>query len=75
MQRLDADILKRATAIRMKKLEGEFADVIMAAENKERILCPVCKYESKKNKTSAVVFHNKDMSSLKCFSCGIWRRV
>ena len=56
---------------RMKKLEEGLRKFIKGSKVGERVICPKCNYQSKKNKCSAVVFED----SIKCFACGMWRKV
>jgi len=37
--------------------------------------CPECHYISKNNRFSAKVFNFQEGLAIKCFACGIWRRV
>jgi len=71
MQQLDKTIIEECKKEKMKKLDVELKKFIQGSQVGERVLCPVCKYSSKKNKMSAVIF--KD--SIKCFACGLWRRL
>ncbi len=71
MQNIMSIELEAVKNERMKKLDEGLKSFIQGSVVGERVLCPVCKYSSKKNKCSAVIF--KD--SIKCFSCGIWRKI
>lgn len=71
MQFLPPEILLEARKEKMQKLDAELKVFIQGSQVGERVLCPKCQYTSNKNKTSAVIF--KD--SIKCFSCGLWRRI
>lgn len=71
MQYLPKEILSQARLEKMKVLTDELKKFIVGSKVGERVECPFCHYSSKKNKFSAVVFEN----SIKCFSCGIWRRI
>jgi hypothetical protein len=71
MQLLPFEIMSEARSEKMKSLDLEMREAIKGAIVGERILCPRCQYTSKKNKFSAVRF--KD--AIKCFSCGLWRKL
>lgn len=71
-QIMNVEIIKRARNIKMQKLESELKDYIMGCQVGERVQCPFCNYSSKKNPTSARIFRD---GVLKCFSCGIWRKI
>jgi len=71
MQFLPTEIISQARAEKMKKLDAELKEFIQGSQEGERVLCPKCKYSSKKNRCSAVIFKN----SIKCFACGMWRRI
>ncbi len=73
MQRIGVDILDLAKKEKMKKLETTLKGVSAG----EVILCPSCNYSSPKNRRgSAKIFDNGTKGkALKCFSCGIWRRL
>lgn len=71
MQFIPENILSEVRKEKMKKLDDGLREFIKGSQVGERIECPVCHYSSRKNKTSAVIF--KD--SIKCFACGIWRRI
>ncbi len=75
MQKLDSDILRNARLKRMGKLEGELSQLVKGTQHGERITCPVCQYESRKNKTTALIFRDGKNHSIKCFACGIWKKV
>jgi uncharacterized protein YbcI len=72
MQYLPSEILSQARAEKMKELDSKMKEVIEGHLPGEKIICPFCHYQSNKNpKGSCVVFSD----SIKCFSCGIWRKV
>ncbi len=76
MQRLGLDIIEEARKIRMRLLEKELAKGLIGASNREMILCPLCKYITKRGRPSARIFIQEDKSTaFKCFSCGAWRRL
>ncbi len=67
---MDVEI-NEAKRERMKKLDEGLKKFIQGSVIKERVICPKCNYQSKKNRCSAIIF--KD--SIKCFACGMWRRI
>ncbi len=71
MQYLPLEILTQAKAEKMKKLDDELRTFIQGSKVGERIECPFCRYSSKKNKFSAIIFDD----SIKCFACGKWRKI
>jgi len=71
MQMLPVEIISQAREEKMKKLDKGLRELIEGSVKGERVICPICQYTSKKNKTSAIIFEN----SIKCFSCGIWRKI
>ncbi len=74
-QKLSLDFIIQAKKQKIKELEKEF-DYIKSSSNGEKIICPVCNYISNKNpKGSAIVFQNGNETTIKCFSCGIWRKI
>lgn len=73
MQKINADIIRTAKKERIKKLEDEMKEVIIANNNGSVFVCPYCNYESRNNpKGSAKVFQKE---FFKCFACGKWRRI
>ncbi len=67
MNYLESSIVADIKKLRMKKLEEHLAGLSVGLN-----ICPLCNYTSKNNpKGSAKVFSN---GSMKCFSCGEWRR-
>lgn len=61
---------------RVKKIEDNLRDSLKGEEAGYLFVCPVCNYQSKKNrKGSAKIFEDNKSRVLKCFSCGIWRRL
>ena len=76
MQKIGSNIIKIAKKIRIKKLEEDLKGEIYYRNNGEIFICPFCKYQSKKNrKGTAKIFKNENSSAMKCFACGIWRRI
>ena len=71
MQVLPPEILSQAKSEKMKKLDEKLKKLIQGSQVGERVICPVCHYSSKKNRTSAVIFED----SIKCYACGMWRRI
>ena len=71
MQNIMEQEIFSARKERMKKLEDELREFIKGCVVGEKVICPKCNYQSKNNKTSAVIF--KD--SIKCFACGFWRKI
>lgn len=71
MQLLPEKLIFSARKEKMKKLDEQMRFAVIGAQTGERIECPKCHYSSKKNKFSAVRFEN----AVKCFSCGLWRRI
>jgi len=57
-----------------KSFEGQFG-YLSNLSNGDKLICPLCHYESKKNRSSAKIFKDADGTSFKCFSCGAWRLV
>lgn len=79
MQTLDNSILFGLKKVAQKKFgikefESEFKDFKLLSHG-DKISCPICHYESKKNRTTAKIFKNKEGTSFKCFSCGAWRLI
>ena len=70
MQSLGLEIIRQTKKEKMKMMDRKLTGI-----GGERVLCPFCKYESKKNKFSGVIFDDGKQRSFKCFSCGIWRRI
>ena len=75
MQVLQNLVIKKAKKKKMLQLEKELREGFSGSSNGERCLCPICKYTSNKNKMSAFIFVNGEDKALKCFACGIWRRI
>lgn len=76
MQRLSSGILEKARYTKMKKLEENLKKELGSYVTGQRVVCPFCKYESKKNKRgTAIVFKDGDALGIKCFACGKWRRL
>ena len=71
MQRLPLEIIMQSKEEKMKELDKELKQTIEGSKIGERVECPVCHYQSNKNKFSAVIFED----SIKCFACGLWRRI
>ena len=68
MQHLDLEIITEARLSKMKKINIELKQEQIGS----LIECPECHYISKKNKRfSCKVFPD----SIKCFACGLWRRI
>ena len=75
MQTINSTIMDEARKEKIKQLEQQLQWVSEVVPG-ELILCPFCKYESKKNrKGTAKVFENEWGRSFKCFACGIWRKI
>lgn len=76
MQRLNISLIDEAKKTTTKNLEKEMREIISPCSKGEIIVCPYCKYESKKNpKGSAKIFENDNGKFFKCFACGKWRRI
>jgi len=71
MQSLGLELIAECKKERMKKLDEKLKKFIQGSVVGERVTCPICQYSSKKNKFSAVIFQD----SIKCFACGMWRRI
>lgn len=77
MQKMNLRNIQTIKKLKIRKLEGELSKEFKGMVNGERFICPFCKYQSRKNrKGSAILFKNEDGSnSMKCFSCGRWRKL
>lgn len=71
MQTLPTKILEESKKEKMKKLEFELKNFIVGSQIGEMIECPRCHYISKNKRFSCKVFEN----AIKCFACGLWRRI
>ena len=74
MQRLPIEVISQAKKENIKLLDKELRDFLAGCVAGERITCPICNYQSSRNKTSALVFKNNRDLAFKCFACGVWRR-
>lgn len=60
---------------KIKRLTKELRAEVGDCSNRENIICPICKYQSKAGKGTAKVFDDGENKSFKCFACGVWRRL
>lgn len=72
MQFLPVDILSEARKEKMKQLDSELKEVVGGSQIGERIICPRCQYINKKNHRGTAVIYP---DSIKCFACGLWRKL
>lgn len=72
MQFMDNEIIEEVKKAKMKKL---FLDLSKESVG-SMIECPECKYISPKTKRpSAKIFDNSIGRTIKCFNCGLWRKL
>ncbi len=79
MQNLDSFILENLKALAQKKFgqkqfESQFGELKLLS-NGDKLECPICHYQSKKNRVSARIYKDNGETSFKCFACGAWRLV
>ena len=74
MQKLGINLIKEARKEKIKKLEKEMREVILANKEGAIFICPFCNYvgEKQNRNGSAKVIGNK---FFKCFACGKWRKI
>jgi len=67
-------IMKKLKYSRMRKFQVEFPE-LKDCELGSMIICPECNYISKNGKGTAKIYKYGRGKSLKCFCCGIWRKL
>lgn len=73
-QMMDSLLERACLELKKSRKSREQLDVdytLSHLENSSKLLCPFCKYSSKKNKTSAFIKND----FFKCMACGEARRV
>lgn len=70
-QALPALLIKESKKFRLQKLEKELAESLQGVQDKEMIICPKCGYEP----FSCRVRKDSRGFTIKCFACGMWRRI
>ncbi len=74
-QGIPKEIIKEAKKCRLKSLEKELQLKVIGAEHGEMIQCPSCAYVGKNNRFTCKVRKDRIGLTIKCFSCGLWRRL